>query len=190
MSGWDEITCQDEFCDVIADVPGTPFSEGRGRPGRIERGTGFDTPRQTARRHSLDIGLPCICRFLPRNCQDLPGSCETAMTCLHMLRRLRRNHQRLAIAPRRHGPQYKNAEVLREGLTTLDPMASRLAVCASQLGLPRRHATLAFPTYVGARLSLGGLGPQGLIEGSQCFSTFAFSSGCAARPRFARSANA
>ena len=44
-------------------------------------------------------------RSLAWSRSDLPSSCETPMTCLHMLLRLRRTRSRLAMTPRRLGPQ-------------------------------------------------------------------------------------
>ena len=57
--------------------------------------------------------------------------------------RLRQNRRRLAITPRRRVPQSGNAEGFRKGLSKLDRMAFRLAVYASQAGLPRHHARRA-----------------------------------------------
>ena len=88
--------------------------------------------------------------LVPWNRQDLPSSCETPMTCLRMLLRLRRNRRRLAFTSRRHGPQSGNAEGFREGLSKLDRTASRLAVYASPRGSPRHDARLASRCWLGS----------------------------------------
>jgi len=95
---------------------------------------------------------PATLRLLiPWSRQDLPSSCETPMTCLLMLQRLRREPlvTRLTAtgdtAPHR-GTQRASAL----GLSKLNNMASRLAVYASQLGSPRDHARLASRCWLGS----------------------------------------
>ena len=121
--------------------------------------------------------------LLPWNRQDLPSSCETPMTRLHMLQRLRRNRLRLAITPRRRGPQSTNAEGFRnKSLSKLNRMAFGFAVYASQAGLPRRHARLASRRWLG---SPGWAHSTGSLRRFQRLISFASSfPGCLARWRF------
>ena len=83
-------------------------------------------------------------RLYPWRGQDLPSSCGTPITCLHVLSDSGRTDTRLAnnVAVGM-APAKGTTEASANGFSKLYRTASRLAVYASQPGLPRHRARLA-----------------------------------------------
>ncbi len=114
----------------------TVASSVRSNVARDAKATGLGTSAYSRASHNRPL--------MPWKRQDLPSSCGTPITCLHVFSDSGRTGSRLAnnVADGM-APAKETTRASATRLSELNRTASRLAVYASQPGLPRHHARLA-----------------------------------------------